>query len=41
MILLTENTVSIGNEGPEHHMNGEEQAQYQDAEMEEGMNFRY
>ncbi|KAK6643307.1 Ubiquitin carboxyl-terminal hydrolase 7 [Polyplax serrata] len=29
------NTVSVGNEGPEHHMNGEEQAQFQDAEMEE------
>lgn len=30
-----ENAISPGDEGTEHHMNGEEQTQFQDAEMEE------
>lgn len=34
--FLIENAISPGNEGAEHHMNGEEQVQYQDADMEEG-----
>lgn len=40
IFALTENTTSPGTEGAEHHMNGEEQAQFQDAEMEEGIALR-